>query len=100
MVSFLARDIKFSASTVKDLINELDAGNSELSPVFKKKIEESVDNMNLIQVLEITNKLENSNNIFDSIYQKEANFSDTPLERTLEVIIKIANRVDLRDYGN
>ena len=86
--------------TVKDLINELDTGNSELTPVFKKKIEESIDNMNLIQVLEITNKLENSNNIFDSIYQKEANFSDEPLERTLEVIIKIANRVDLRDYGN
>ena len=87
-------------NTVKNLINDLDTGNSELSPVFKKRIEESIDDMNLIQVLEITNKLENSNNIFDSIYQKEANFSDEPLERTLEVIIKIANRVDLRDYGN
>ena len=86
--------------TVKDLINDLDTGNNELSAVFKKRIEESIDDMNLIQLLELINKLENSNNIFDSIYQKEANFSDEPLERTLEVIIKIANRVDLRDYGN
>ena len=86
--------------TVKDLINELDTGNTELSAVFKKRIEESIDNMNFIQLLEITNKLENSNNIFDSIYQREENFTDEPLERTLEVIIKIANRVDLRDYGN
>ena len=56
--------------------------------------------MNFIQLLEITNKLEDSNNIFDSIYKKESNFTDEPLERSLEVIIKIANRVDLRDYGN
>lgn len=86
--------------TVKDLINELDTGNNEISAVFKKRIEKSIDNMNLIQLLEITNKLDNVNNIFDSIYQKESNFTDEPLERTLEVIIKIANRVDLRDYGN
>ena len=86
--------------TVKDLINDLDTGNTELSAVFKKRINESIDNMNLIQLLEITNKLENSNNIFDSIYKKEENFTDEPLERTLEIIIKIANRVDLRDYGN
>ena len=86
--------------TVKDLINNLDIGNTELSSVFKKRIEESIDNMNLIQLLEITNKLENSNNIFDSIYKKQENFTDEPLERTLEIIIKIANRVDFRDYGN
>ena len=86
--------------TVKDLINDLDSGNTELSAVFKKRIEEKIDSMNLIQLLEITNKLENSNNIFDSIYQKEENFTDEPLERTLEVIMKIADRVDLRDYGN
>ena len=86
--------------TVKDLINELDTGNGEISAVFKKRIEQSIDNMNFIQLLEITNKLENVNNIFDSNYQKESNFTDEPLERTLEVIIKIANRVDLRDYGN
>lgn len=86
--------------TVKDLINDLDSGNTELSAVFKKRIEEKIDSMNLIQLLEITNKLENSNNIFDSIYKKEENFTDEPLERTLEVIIKIADRVDLRDYGN
>ena len=86
--------------TVKDLINDLDSGNTEISAVFKKRIEEKIDNMNLIQLLEITNKLENSNNIFDSIYQRQENFTDEPLERTLEVIIKIADRVDLRDYGN
>ena len=86
--------------SVKELIKELDTSNSELSEVFKKRIEKSIDNMNLIQLLEITNKLENSNNIFDSIYQREENFTDEPLERTLEIIIKIANRVDLRDYGN
>ena len=86
--------------TVKDLINDLDSGNTELSAVFKKRINEKIDNMNLIQILEITNKLENSNNIFDSIYQREENFTDEPLERTLEVIMKIADRVDLRDYGN
>ena len=86
--------------TVKDLINDLDSGNTELSAVFKKRVNESIDSMNLIQLLEITNKLDNVNNIFDSIYQKEENFTDEPLERTLEVIIKIANRVDLRDYGN
>ena len=86
--------------TVKDLINDLDSGNTELSAVFKKRIEEKIDNMNFIQLLEITNKLENSNNIFDSIYQKESNFTDEPLERSLEIIMKIANRVDLRDYGN
>ena len=86
--------------TVKDLINDLDAGNNELSAVFKKRVNESIDAMNLIQLLEISNKLDNVNNIFDSIYQKESNFTDEPLERTLEIIIKIANRVDLRDYGN
>ena len=86
--------------TVKDLINDLDTGNTELSAVFKKRIEESIDNMNLIQLLEITNKLENSNNIFDSIYKKQENFTDEPLERTLEIIMKIADRVDLRAYGN
>ena len=86
--------------TVKDLINDLDTGNTELSAVFKKRIEESIDSMNLIQVLEITNKLDNVNNIFDSIYKKEENFTDEPLERTLEIIMKIADRVDLRDYGN
>lgn len=86
--------------TVKDLINDLDSGNSELSAVFKKRINESIDSMNLIQLLEITNKLYNVNNIFDSIYKKEENFTDEPLERTLEIIIKIADRVDLRDYGN
>ena len=86
--------------TVKDLINDLDSGNTEISAVFKKRIEKSIDNMNLIQLLEITNKLENSNNIFDSIYKKVENFTDEPLERTLEIIIKIADRVDLRDYGN
>lgn len=86
--------------TVKNLINDLDTGSTELSAVFKKRIEERIDNMNLIQLLEITNKLENSNNIFDSIYKKEENFTDEPLERTLEIIIKIADRVDLRDYGN
>ena len=86
--------------TVKDLINDLDSGNTELSAVFKKRVNESIDSMNLIQLLEISNKLDNVNNIFDSIYQKEENFTDEPLERTLEVIVKIANRVDLRDYGN
>ena len=86
--------------TVKDLINDLDSGNTELSAVFKKRIDKSIDSMNLIQLLEISNKLDNVNNIFDSIYQKEENFTDEPLERTLEVIVKIANRVDLRDYGN
>ena len=86
--------------TVKDLINDLDSGNTELSAVFKKRIEEKIDNMNLIQLLEITNKLENSNTIFDSIYKKEENFTDEPLERTLEIIMKIAERVSLRDYGN
>ena len=86
--------------TVEDLINDLDTGNNELSAVFKKRIEQSIDNMNLIQLLEITNKLDNVNNIFDSIYQREENFTDEPLERTLEIIMKIANRVDLRDYGN
>ena len=85
---------------VKDLINDLDTSDSEISPVFRKRIEENIDSMNLIQLLEISNKLDNVNNIFDSIYQKEALFSDEPLERTLEIIIKIANRVDLRDYGN
>ena len=84
---------------VKNLIDDLE-GSVEISPVFRNRIEKSIDDMNLIQLLEISNKLENSNNIFDSIYQKEANFSDEPLERTLEVIMKIANRVDLRDYGN
>ena len=86
--------------TVKELINELDTGGDEVSAVFRKKIEEDIDNMNLIQLLEISNKLDNVNNIFDSIYQKESNFTDAPLEKTLEIIIKIANRVDLRDYGN
>ena len=86
--------------TVKDLINDLDSGNTELSAVFKKRINESIDNMNLIQLLEISNKLDNVNNIFDSIYKKEENFTDEPLERTLEIIMKIADRVDLRDYGN
>ena len=86
--------------TVKDLINDLDTGNTELSAVFKKRIDKSIDSMNLIQLLEITNKLDNVNNIFDSIYQKEENFTDEPLERALEVIMKIADRVDLRDYGN
>ena len=84
---------------VKNLIDDLE-GSVEISPVFRNRIEKSIDDMNLIQLLEISNKLDNVNNIFDSIYQKEANFSDEPLERTLEVIIKIANRVDLRDYGN
>ena len=86
--------------TVKNLINELDTGNTELSAVFKNRIEKSIDSMNLIQLLEITNKLNNVNNIFDSIYKKEENFTDEPLERTLEIIMKIADRVDLRDYGN
>ena len=86
--------------TVKDLINELDTGNNELSAVFKKRINESIEDMNLIQLLEISNKLDNYNNIFDSIYKKESLFSDEPLERTLGIIIKIANRVDLREYGN
>ena len=85
---------------VKDLINDLDTSNTELSAVFKKRIENSIDEMNLIQLLEISNKLENVNNIFDSIYKKEENFTDEPLERTLEVIMKIANRVNLSDYGN
>ena len=86
--------------TVKDLINDLDSGNSEISAVFKKRIDKSIDSMNLIQLFEITNKLENVNNIFDSIYKKQENFTDEPLERTLEIIMKIADRVDLRDYGN
>lgn len=86
--------------TVKDLIDGLDTSNSEITPVFRKRIEEKIDDMNLIQLLELSNKLDNVNNIFDSIYQREENFSDEPLERTLEAIIKIANRVDLRDYGN
>ena len=86
--------------TVKNLINDLDTGSNELSEVFKKRINESIDGMNLIQLLELSNKLDNVNNIFDSIYKKESLFSDEPLERTLEIIIKIANRVDLRDYGN
>ena len=86
--------------TVKDLINDLDTGSNELSEVFKKRINESIDSMNLIQLFELSNKLENTNHIFDSIYEKTKNFTDEPLERTLEVIIKIANRVDLRDYGN
>ena len=86
--------------TVKNLINDLDTGNNELSEVFKKRINESIDSMNLIQLLEISNKLDNVNNIFDSIYKKQDNFTDEPLERTLEIIIKIADRVDLRDYGN
>ena len=86
--------------TVKDLINDLDTGSNELSEVFKKRINESIDDMNLIQLFELSNKLENTNHIFDSIYEKNKNFTDEPLERTLEVIIKIANRVDLRDYGN
>ena len=86
--------------TVKDLINDLDTGNTEVSAVFKKRIEKSIDNMNLIQLLEITNKLDNVNNIFDSIYKKQENFTDEPLERTLEIIMKIADRIDLRDYGN
>ena len=85
--------------SVKSLIDDLE-GSIEISAVFRKKIEESIDNMNLIQLLEISNKLDNVNNIFDSIYKKESLFSDEPLERTLEIIIKIANRVDLRDYGN
>ena len=84
---------------VKNLIDDLE-GSVEISPVFRNRIEKNIDDMNLIQLLEISNKLENSNNIFDSIYQKEANFSDEPLERTLEIIMKIAERVDLRDYGN
>ena len=86
--------------TVKDLINDLDTGNTELSAVFKKRIEKNIDNMNLIQLLELTNKLDNVNNIFDSIYKKQENFTDEPLERTLEIIMKIADRVNLRDYGN
>ena len=86
--------------TVKGLINDLDTGKNELSEFLKKRVNERIDDMNLIQVLEITNKLDNVNNIFDSIYQKEALFSDEPLERTLEIIMKIAERVDLRDYGN
>ena len=85
--------------SVKDLINDLE-GSVEISAFFRNRIEKSIDDMNLIQLLEISNKLENSNNIFDSIYKKESNFTDEPLERTLEVIIKIANRVELRDYGN
>ena len=94
------KQLEEQRKTVNELINDLDTGNSELSPVFKKRIEESIDNMNLIQLLEITNKLENSNHIFDSIYEKTKNFTDEPLERTLEIIMKIAERVDLRDYGN
>ena len=85
--------------TVKSLIDDLD-GSVEVSEVFRNRIEKSIDNMNLIQLLEISNKLDNINNIFDSIYQREENFTDAPLEKTLEIIIKIANRVDLRDYGN
>ena len=92
--------LKEQRKTVKDLINDLDSGNTELTAVFKKRINESIDSMNFIQLLEITNKLDNVNNIFDSIYKKEENFTDEPLERTLEIIIKIADRVDLRDYGN
>ena len=87
-------------NTVKNLIDELNSGDEKVSKVFSNRLEKSLDNMNLIQLLEITNKLENVNNIFDSIYQKEALFSDEPLERTLEIIMKIADRVDLRDYGN
>ena len=94
------KQLEEQRNTVKNLINDLDTGNSELSPVFKKRINESINNMNLIQLFEITNKLDNVNNIFDSIYKKEENFTDEPLERTLEIIVKIANRVDLRDYGN
>lgn len=86
--------------TVKSLIDDLDSGNSELSAVFKKRINERIDSMNLIQLLELTNKLDNVNNIFDSIYKKLENFTDEPLERTIEIIMKIADRVDLRDYGN
>ena len=94
------KQLEEQRKTVMDLIKELDTGNTELSAVFKKRIENSIDEMNLIQLLEISNKLENVNNIFDSIYKKVENFTDEPLERTLEVIIKIADRVDLRDYGN
>ena len=94
------KQLEEQRKTVKNLIDELNSGDEKVSKVFKKRIEESIDNMNLIQLLEITNKLDNVNNIFDSIYQKEANFSDEPLERTLEIIMKIAERVDLRDYGN
>ena len=85
--------------SVKGLIDDLE-GSVDISAVFRKKIEESIDNMNLIQLLEISNKLDNVNNIFDSIYKKESLFSDEPLERTLEIIMKIAERIDLRDYGN
>ena len=94
------RQLEEQKKTVKDLIDELDTGDETLSKVFRKRLDENLDDMNLIQLLEITNKLDNVNNIFDSIYQKEALFSDEPLERTLEIIMKIANRVDLRDYGN
>ena len=86
--------------TVKNLIDELNSGDEKVSKVFSKRLEKRLDNMNLIQLLEITNKLDNVNNIFDSIYEKESLFSDEPLERTLEIIMKIADRVDLRDYGN
>lgn len=94
------KQLETQRKTVKDLIDDLDTGNNELSEVFKKRVNESIDSMNLIQLFEITNKLENANHIFDSIYEKKKNFTDEPLERTLEVIIKIANRVDLREYGN
>ena len=94
------KQLEEQRNTVKNLIDELNSGDETVSKVFKKRIEESIDNMNLIQLLEITNKLDNVNNIFDSIYQKEENFTDEPLERTLEIIMKIAERVDLRDYGN
>ena len=63
------KQLEEQRKTVKNLINELDTGNSELSAVFKKRVNESIDGMNLIQLLEITNKLDNVNNIFDSIYQ-------------------------------
>ena len=43
--------------TVKDLINDLDSGNTELSAVFKKRVNESIDSMNLIQLLEILNQI-------------------------------------------
>ena len=94
------KQLEEQRKTVKNLIEELNSGDETVSKVFKKRLEESIDNMNLIQLLEITNKLDNVNNIFDSIYQKESLFSDEPLERTLEIIIKIAERVDLRDFGN
>ena len=75
--------------------------NQELSAVFEEKFKKEIREMNLFQLIEITNMLEKiDNNVFDSIYESKEKVSDEPFEKTIDAILHLGQKANLTDYGN